>query len=108
MSWGWRNSGRSTHAESNIVYWGVENINTVLHIVQWAKLKIFVCIRPDCKITDSYGIGYSHLFRRLYEDGRFDVLRSVGISLIFKLLFAHVQLGYFGWSVQNYWNWADL
>ena len=52
-------------------------------------------IPSDCKIADSYVIGYGHVLRMRYENGRFDVLCSVGISLTFKLLFVHVHFWIF-------------
>ena len=71
--------------------YGVENINIVLHNIQCAKYRekrqIIVFIPSDCKIADSYLIGYSHVLLRRHESGRFDVLYSVGISLIFKNIF---------------------
>ena len=61
----------------------------------WEKWQIFVWFRSDYKIADSYLIGYNHVLWRRYESASFDVLWSVGISLIFKILLAQVQYSIF-------------
>jgi len=114
MSWEWRNSGRSTHTESYIVYWGVKNITNFLHKVQYCKQQ---------KTKDKYLFAFG-LISKLLQVILMDIVTYDGydveadVSMCYVLSVFPKFLNYFFCKfsllcildeIYRYtWIWADL